>query len=183
MHMGPKELSEYFTSLLRSEAEVIASFLMGVLLTVMLAFSLRRLRSPGSDNALELVRKEAEIARKDTELARKDAQIAGFEARLASLEEEKLVAVLRRQDANRVPSPPNNQPVTEQFAALEARCARMEADNRQLKEAKQSVEEDAANLRMKLAHALSEADHWAKWWKVFDEENARLREAGSLSKR
>ena len=168
--MELKELSAYLTSLLRSEAEVVASFFMGVFLTLVLAFWLRRWISSGSDVGVDLARKDAEIARKDAELARKDVQNAGLEAKLAILErrlldEENLVANLRRQDATSGDS---------------ARYAQLKAENQELRKINQSIEAEAANLRTKLAQAVDEANHWAKWSKVFDEENARLMETGSL---
>ena len=168
--MELKELAAYLTSLLRSDPEVIVSFFMGVLLTVLVGFWLRRWSSSGHDAGVELARKDSEIARKDAELARKDVQIAGIEAGLAILdrrllEEENLVADLRR----RVPT-----------AADSANRAHLEAENRELRQVNRAIEAEAEDLRTRLSHALDEVNHWAKWSKLFDEENARLAENGSL---
>lgn len=164
----------------------MAAFLMGALLTAMLAFSLRRWL-PGRDIGVELVRKDAEIARKDTELSRKDAQIAGLEAKLAILdgrllEEERHVTGLRRQNAALVDDSASSTISAERYAAIEARCAKLSAENHQLQQDRQSIEADAADLRTRLKHALTEAAHWARWLKVYDEENARLTEMGSPPK-
>jgi len=168
--MDLKELSAYLTSLLRSEAEVIASFIMGVLVTILLAFWLRRWMSSGSDAGVDLARKDAEIARKDAELARKDVQNAGLEAKLVILEkrlfeQELLVTSLRRQD----------EPSIDKTS-----YDRLKTENQELRQSKQSIEADLADSRTKLSQALDEVNHWAKWSKVFDEENARLAEIGSL---
>jgi hypothetical protein len=57
--------------------------------------------------------------------------------------------------------------------------ARLEAENRDLAEAKQSLDGLVQGLRTELAQVKGELAHAAKWLKVFDEENARLAESGS----
>ena len=47
---------------------------------------------------------------------------------------------------------------------------------------KQFLEQAIKNLRTELAQVSDELAHSAKWLKLFDEENARLTESGSLAK-
>ena len=162
--MDLKELSAYLIGLLRSDPEVVAAFLMGVLITSMAVFWLRLRLFSGHDAVTELARKDAEIARRDTELVRKDAQIAVLEAKLAILEA-------------RIADIP---PFPERFAAMEARLAELNTENQCLRRDKQAAEADAEDLRTKLAQALAEARHWAKWYKNIEDENTRLAESRSF---
>jgi chromosome segregation ATPase len=180
--MDLKDLSVYLTGLLRSEPEVITAFFMGILLSGMLGFWLRHRLLPSYDAGVELARRDADIARRDTDLARKDAHIAAVEAKLAIVEsrlseEERLVVTLRRQGL--VLLHPDEHSRIERFAALEADCAELSAENLRLRQDRQSAEAVAADLRAKLAQARDEVDHWAKWARVY-EENAQLLETGSL---
>lgn len=180
--MDLKDLSVYLTGLLRSEPEVIAAFFMGVLVAGMLGIWLRRRLFSSYDAGIELARRDADIARRDTDLARKDVHVAAVEAKLAIVEsrlseEEKLVATLRRQGLVALHSGEHSP--TERFAAMEATCAELNAENLRLRQDKQSAEADAADLRAKLARARDEVVHWAKWARVH-EENAQLSETGSL---
>jgi septal ring factor EnvC (AmiA/AmiB activator) len=184
--MNPQELSAYITSLFRSEPEVIASFFMGVCLTGMLVFALRRWVFPGRDSMRKLARKDAEIARKAAEIARRDAQIARVEAKLASLEEKLLEKVelftsLPQENKTFAASSASAPLLPVAQASAQARCAQLEAENRQLVQIKQSLEQTIENLRTELAQVSGELAHSSKWLKVFDEENARLSESGSLA--
>ncbi len=180
--MDLKDLSAYLTSLLRSEPEVVTAFFMGILLTGMLGFWLRHRLFSSYDAGIGLARRDAEIARRDTDLARKDAHIAVVEAKLAIVEsrlseEQKLVATLRGQVVV-LPRPGEHSP-TGRFAAMEADCAELIAENQRLRRDKQSASADAADLRAKLAQARDEVAHWAKWARVH-EEHAQHSETGSL---
>jgi chromosome segregation ATPase len=184
--MNPQEWSAYITNLLRSEPEVIASFFMGVILTGVVVFALRRWVFSSRDADSELARKDAEIARKETEIARKDAQIARDEAKLASLEEtllkkDELVKSLRQENTALVASTKNGPSLPAEYAAAQARYAELECENRHLVQVKQSLEQTIEKLRTELAQVSDELAHSAKWLKVIDEENARLTENGSLA--
>lgn len=179
--MDLRDLSAYLTGILRSEPEVIAAFFMGILLTGMLGFWLRHRLFSTYDAGIEFARRDAEIARRDTDLARKDAHIAVVEAKLAIVEsrlseEEKLDATRHRQGQVFLPS--GELSLTKRFAAVEAHCAELDAENVRLRQVKQSAEADAADLRAKLVQARDEVVHWAKWARVH-EENAQLSETGS----
>ncbi len=68
-------------------------------------------------------------------------------------------------------------------ATPSAACfALLEAENRQLAQDKPSLEKTVETLRTELVQVSGELAHKAKWLKVFDEENARLTESGSLAK-
>lgn len=180
--MNLMDLSVYLTGLLRGEPEVVAAFFMGILLTGILGFWLRRRLFSSYDAGIEFARRDAEIARRDTDLARKDAHIAVVEATLAIVksrlsEEEQLVVTLRRQGS--VPLSPGEPSPAERFAAIGANCAELSAENLQLRQDKQSAGAEAVDLRAKLAQARDEVAHWAKWARVH-EENVQLLESGSL---
>ncbi len=186
--MNLQELSEYISNLFRSEPAVIASFFMGVFLTCMLVFSLRRWVFQGRESKKKLAKKDAEIARKDAEIARRDAQVAGVEAKLASLERKliekvELSSSVPHENQTLLASPVSAPflPSISHTAAL-ARCSQLEADNRKLVQIKLSLEETIETLRIKLAQVSDELKHTSKWLKAFDEENARLSEIGSLAK-
>ena len=176
-YMNPQELSAYITSLLRSGPEVIASFFMGVCLTSMLVFALRRWVFSSRHSEKKLVRKDMEIAKKDVEIAKRDAQITRVEAKLASLEGKLLEKV-----GHFTPFPPEKKPTLD-FASVQERCAQLEEENRQLVQIKQSLEQSIENLRTELIQVSCELAHSAKWLKVFDAANARLTEnlSGNVS--
>ncbi|MBY0522488.1 MAG: hypothetical protein K2R98_03785 [Gemmataceae bacterium] len=184
--MSPHELSAYITNLLRSEAEVIASFLIGVLLTGTLAFSLRRWLTPGRVSEGELARKDAEIARKDAEIAKRDTQIAKVEGKLASLEGKLLerVGLLGIPQENTIhETPPVGAPlVPADYVAAKARCVQLESENARLVQVAQSLEQTVEHLRKELTQVSEELTHLAKWLKVTEAENVRLAESGSLTK-
>jgi len=119
-------------------------------------------------------------------VARQDAQIIRVEAKLASLEgtlleKDALVSSLRQENAILVGSSANNASLPAEYVTAPARCAYLEAENRQLVQVKQALEHAIENLRTELAQVSGELAHSAKWLKVFDEENARLTESGSLA--
>jgi septal ring factor EnvC (AmiA/AmiB activator) len=185
--VNPQELSSYLTGLFRSEPEVVAAFFMGVLLTGMLALALRRWVFPRPESKKKLAKKDAEIARREAEIARKDAQIAKVEAKLASLEGRLLEKVDLFTDfpqalTTSATSVVSDSPPPADPAAALARCAQLEAENRQLVQVKQSLEQTVERLRTELAQVTSELAHTAKWLRIFDEENARLSEDGPVSK-
>src|SRR5262249_1446786 len=152
---------------------VVAAFFMGVILTGMLVFALRRWAFPRPESKRKLAKKDAEIARKEAEIAWKDAQIARVEAKLASLQghlldkvelftalhqENPTVTALRMGD----PKPPADS------ATAQARCAQLEAENRRLVEIKQSLERTVERLRTEMTQVTSELAHTAKWLRIFD---------------
>ena len=180
--MDLRDLSMYLTGLLRSGPEVVAAFFMGILLTGVLGFWLRHRLFSSYDAGIEFARRDAEIARRDTDLARRVADLAVLEAKLAIVEarlseEEKLVVTFRRQG---LVSPHSGEAsLTERFAAAEANCEQLRAENIQLRRDKQSAEAVVVNLRAELAQARDEVVHWSKWARVH-EENAQLLETGSV---
>ena len=186
--MNPQELSAYLTGLLRGEAEAITSFIMGVLLTGMLVFALRRWVFPRGEPAGELARKDAELARKDTEIARKDVQIAKIEAKLVSLEEtvskqnKPSNALLPDIATFLVPLMSSSSNGADN-AGAQSQAAQLEAENQQLKQANQALELTVEQLRKELAQVSGELAHSAKWLNRLNEENARLTESGSLADR
>lgn len=176
--MNPQDLSAYITTLLRSGPEIIASFLMGAFLTGMLVLAVRRWVFPGREHQNELARKDAEIARKAEEVARRDAQIARVEAKLVVLE-----AKLSKKRAPMSAAPSASDLSLNLVSSPSAvPFAQLEAENRRLVQDKQSLEKIVENLQMELAQVKGELAHLRKWEKVFDEENARLTESGSLAK-
>lgn len=82
--MNPLDLFHFLTNLLRTEAEVIAAFFVGVALTVVGAYMVRRWVFPQKDAEADLSKKDAEIARKDAELARKETENVQLQQRLES---------------------------------------------------------------------------------------------------
>src|SRR5689334_4721476 len=91
--MNLQDFSSYITNLLRSEAEIIAAFIMGVFVASILVYAARRWLFPDSELKRKLATKDAEIARKDAEISRMDAQVTRTEAKLASLEAKLLEKV------------------------------------------------------------------------------------------
>lgn len=86
--MNPLELFHFLTNLLRNEAEVIASFFVGVAITLVGAYTLRRWVLPQRDSDTELAKKDVEIHRKDAEIARKDAENAALARKLEAEERQ-----------------------------------------------------------------------------------------------
>jgi len=71
--MNPLELFHFLQAILRNEAEVIAAFLVGVALTIVAAYMVRRWVFHRHDAQADIAMKDLEIARKEAEIARKDA--------------------------------------------------------------------------------------------------------------
>lgn len=158
--MDPQGLFAYLTGLLRSEPEVIASFLMGGLFAGMLILGARRWASPSGAVEVDLARREADLARRDARLARLEALLAGRGESPEDFQEPS--ARPRRRPASVVG--PEIRPPSG------ARLAQLEAENRRLAG-------DVQALREELARSAGELAHWAKWSRRLDDENARLVES------
>jgi chromosome segregation ATPase len=157
--MSLSEILSFLKTLLQSEAEVIASFVTGVICTVMGVFALRKWVFPRRDAVRELARLKAKLAR-----------------------QEEVVAHLR-EELSKFGSYTENRPSSAaEFAALWERCAWLENENRQLVLDKQSLEKTIQKLRTDISNIEMELAHLAKWLEKFDEENARLSESRSHAK-
>jgi hypothetical protein len=120
---------------------------------------------------LEASKKAQRVAESERDEAQDVAEIRA--SRIASLEQT--IEKATRQAEGRqvlIDRPPGDAP---------ALLARLEAENRELVQAKQSLDKTVESLRTQLAQVQGELAHAAKWLKVFDEENARLTERRSLS--
>ncbi len=80
--MNPLELFHFLTNLLRTGAEVIAAFFVGVVLTIVAAYMVRRWVFPQKDADADLSKKDAEIARKEAEIARKVTENVQLQQRI-----------------------------------------------------------------------------------------------------
>jgi chromosome segregation ATPase len=194
------DLFSFIKSLLESEVEVIASFLTGVVCTIMGLFAFRHLVLPRRSCDKELARKDLEIARQDAEIARGEAQVVSHESKMAAIEEklarregliESMVEErkrlqeaaaaqneafdrLRAERSNLDASYADTASLTTECAALKERYAMLEAENNQLVLTQRSLEKSIQRLQSELALVEAELTHSAKWLQVFDEENARL---------
>jgi cellulose biosynthesis protein BcsQ len=83
--MNPVDLFHFLTNVLRSQAEVIAAFLVGVFLTVIAFYTIRRWLF---HSETDLAKKDAEIARKDSEIARKEAENVALARKIEAEEQQ-----------------------------------------------------------------------------------------------
>ena len=184
--MNPQDLSEFFKNIFRSAPEIVAAFVMGVLLTGVLAFKLRGWLSPIHDHQHELARKNIEISRQDAEIARKEQALSRSETRIATIE----ALLMARGDSSS--KPPQENLIIElsaakesslmiEYKAAQARCILLDAENRQHAQARQSLEQLIDHLRAELAQVREELAHMAKWARVYDEENSRLLEIAVIT--
>lgn len=197
--MSLLEIWAFINRLLQSEPEVIAAFLVGVVCAIMGIFALRKWIFPRRDSEQELTRKDLEIARQDAELARREAQVVTLEEKIRdrqdliegmkedrkrlqnALSAQEVVVTRLREEQERYRTSSAIAPsLATEYAAMQDRCVRLEAENGRFVLVKQSLEKDIRQLQADLAAVEAELAHSAKWLKVFDEEHSRLSSQESL---
>src|SRR6266542_1285222 len=140
--MNPLELFHFLTNLLRNEAEVIASFLVGVVITVIAAYTLRRWVFPHKETEADLAKKDAEIARKDAEIARKEAENVGLIKKIEA-EQEQTRAIKKKQQREK-------KLLQEKIDRLNEQCAQSKEHHADLSSDAQVHKEELDEARKEL---------------------------------
>jgi len=139
---NPLDLFHFLANLFRMEAEVIAAFVIGVIVTIIVAFTLRHWLFPSSDAEAELAKKDIEIARKDAEISRKERDNLALEQRLQT-EQQQAAAARKRHRREKA----NLQATIDE---LTAECERSKEQHLELANGTQAHQKEVDDLRKDL---------------------------------